>query len=270
VAEEFALNEGVGDGGAVDAYEGAGSAMAAQMDCHGDQFLACAGLAGDQDGAFGGSHPVDARIDILHDGTCADHAVAVHDLGGHPAVFLLQPPPSQGAFHSQQHPFQIDRLFEKIERPQPGRLDGTVDRGMAGDDHQRQARRQIGRLFEHLHAIQTGHGEVDETDVQPPGGDLLDRFVTVARHHDLVLLALQHGGQLRRECAVVLGDENTPLESLHNTFLFTQSGWAAGQKLWCRSSSGCRSRWCRPVIPGCSWPGAGPCPSLKLRLCIHQ
>ncbi|OPZ79060.1 MAG: hypothetical protein BWY77_01405 [bacterium ADurb.Bin431] len=260
MSEEFALDEGVGNGGAVDAHKGSGGAMAAQMDSHGDQFLARAGLAGDQNGALGGGHLVDARIDILHPRAGADHAVAVHDLGGHPVVLLLQLTPTQGALHGEQHPLQIDRLFEKIERPQPCRLDGAVDRGVAGNYHQRQVRGDADGFFEHLHAVQSGHGEIDEANIQLPAGDLPDRFVAVARQHDLIILPLEHRGQLSREGAVVLGDEHSPLYSLHTPLLIKQNGWADGQKPWYRSFYGCRSRWCRPGIQGCSWPEGVPYP----------
>ena len=62
VAEEFAFEEGFGDGGAVDGDEGAIASWAALVDGACDDFFAGTALATNEDGGRGGS---DARDELL-------------------------------------------------------------------------------------------------------------------------------------------------------------------------------------------------------------
>ena len=55
MAEQFAFQQGLGKGRAVHRDHLPGGALAAAMDRAGDQFLAGAGLAGDQDRGIGGT-----------------------------------------------------------------------------------------------------------------------------------------------------------------------------------------------------------------------
>ncbi len=67
VAEEFALQQGFGQGAAVDRNEALGGPVAALVDGPGDEFLAGAALAGNQDRGPGLGHPFHQGQDILHD-----------------------------------------------------------------------------------------------------------------------------------------------------------------------------------------------------------
>ena len=84
VAEELALQEGLGDGGAVDGQEGGLAAEAVLIDGPGDQFLAGPALAGDQDGHVLAGGAADGLVDRLHGGRPA------HDpVGGRVGGLLL-------------------------------------------------------------------------------------------------------------------------------------------------------------------------------------
>ena len=72
VAEEFAFVQFGGDGGAIDADERFLRPATAAMDFVGDQFLAGAGFAEDQDGGVGGGDEVDLTDDLLEGGALAD------------------------------------------------------------------------------------------------------------------------------------------------------------------------------------------------------
>ena len=63
VAEEFALEEGFGDGGAVDGDEGTVASWTALMDGACDDFFAGAALASNENGGRGWS---DARDELAH------------------------------------------------------------------------------------------------------------------------------------------------------------------------------------------------------------
>ena len=75
VAEELALQEGLGQRPAVDRHEAAAGARARVVDGAGDQLLAGAALAVDEDRRAGPRHAVDEREDGLHARALADDVV---------------------------------------------------------------------------------------------------------------------------------------------------------------------------------------------------
>ena len=76
VAEEFGFEQAFGDGGAVDGDEIFGGAVGELVDGAGDDFLAAAGFAGDEDGGVGAGDAADELEDVLHGGRLADHGFA--------------------------------------------------------------------------------------------------------------------------------------------------------------------------------------------------
>src|SRR5690606_28459361 len=66
VAEQLGFEQGFGNGGAVDRDEGLVGALTAGVDVFGNDFLAGAALAGDEDGGVGASDLVGHAHDALH------------------------------------------------------------------------------------------------------------------------------------------------------------------------------------------------------------
>ena len=77
VAEELGLEELEGEGGAVDLDEGALAAGGAVVDGAGDELLADAGLAPDEDGGIGVGDLIDHFLDGLHAGAVLEHPVVL-------------------------------------------------------------------------------------------------------------------------------------------------------------------------------------------------
>ncbi len=77
--EEFAFEEGRGDGAAVDGDEGFIGASGVAMDHAGDELFAGAGFAFDEDVGFGGGDLGEGLIDFDHAGGGADH-VGIGDI----------------------------------------------------------------------------------------------------------------------------------------------------------------------------------------------
>ena len=75
VAEEFALQQGLRKGSAVDGDEGVGGARRADVDGAGDQFFAGAAFAVDQNGAGGGGDGAHRLLELLHGAAGADDVV---------------------------------------------------------------------------------------------------------------------------------------------------------------------------------------------------
>ena len=76
VAEELALEQGLGNGAAVDGHEGPVGPVAALVDGLGDEFLAGAALAVDQDRGRGGGDLVHHLVDRAHARALADDVLA--------------------------------------------------------------------------------------------------------------------------------------------------------------------------------------------------
>ncbi|OPZ05947.1 MAG: hypothetical protein BWZ08_02381 [candidate division BRC1 bacterium ADurb.BinA292] len=104
VAEEFAFEDRLGEGGAVDLDEGLVGAEAVVVDRVGDQFLAGAALAADQDGGVALADLGDEVVDVLHDVGVAD------DVGRAEAIleFLLE----ALVFGEEAFAFLAERLAE--------------------------------------------------------------------------------------------------------------------------------------------------------------
>ncbi len=77
MAEQFAFQQVLRDGGAVDRDEGAGGALGLGVQVAGDDFLAHAALAGDQDRGVGGGHLVGHGDHRLHGRVAGDHRPVV-------------------------------------------------------------------------------------------------------------------------------------------------------------------------------------------------
>ena len=75
VAEQLALQQRLGDGGAVDRQERPGGPAAVLVDGAGDQLLAGAALAEDQHGDVLRGDPADRLVDLLHRRRAADEHV---------------------------------------------------------------------------------------------------------------------------------------------------------------------------------------------------
>ena len=145
VAEELALGEGVGDGGAVDGDEGAGVAGAPGVDEAGDQLLARAGLAFDEDG---GVSPPDLIEDgrggrrmaglsatkcagtamAIDTGTSATQSSAPHSFQATMTTACTQPVTSPTIVPSSSDPYVAGQPEER-DRRRHARPSGTTIRG---------------------------------------------------------------------------------------------------------------------------------------------
>ena len=134
VAEQFALEQRLGDRGAVDRQERLVGAVGVLVDRAGDQFLAGAALAEDQHGHVLGGDAADGLVDLLHGRRAADDRVGARrgDLGsvGSPktAGVACIRRSSNGLANDLLELVQIDRLEQVLERAALHRLDGGVGR----------------------------------------------------------------------------------------------------------------------------------------------
>jgi len=132
--EELAFEQRFGNRPAVDRDEGAVAARAGRVDPAGDQFLAHAALAGDEDGA---GRAGAARDLVAHNA----HREALADEGSvarfRRAALDPLPPDRFPVLHEVTHPqgedVQVERLLEVVAGAAPERGDRRVEARVAGD-----------------------------------------------------------------------------------------------------------------------------------------
>ena len=139
MAEQFAFEQVLRDGRAIDGDEGRGGAGAALVQALGQQFLARSARSQQHDRRAGGCHALDHAGDFQHLGRCRDQAAedgAIRaDPCGETAVLRLDAMQLEGATHDQSKLVDVDRLGVEIIRPALDRVQGTFACIVAaGDD----------------------------------------------------------------------------------------------------------------------------------------
>ena len=177
VPEELALEQRVVDRGTVDGDEPAIAPRADAVERARHELLAGAGLAGHERQAHVRGEAPDHPEEILHARAAADHPVelepprqvAFHRQDAAPAVDLLA--------HARQQliePAEVERLGQIVHRAELDRLDGGVDRRVAGHEHGLAMRVDIADRAQDVEAADLGHPQIDHHEVGPARLDQRD------------------------------------------------------------------------------------------------
>ena len=157
MAEQFALQEGVGQGGAIHFHEIAVTPGAVAVNGLRDELLPGAGFAYDEDRRVGPRHLLDGVEDFLHDPGIA------HDPGGSRAapqvVHLLNEAP---VFQSA-----LDLHLQLVVGPLLDGLHGSLHGAEGGHDDHRGVLVDVPGAPEDLQAIASRHFEVGHHEVEP-------------------------------------------------------------------------------------------------------
>src|SRR5580693_187810 len=118
MAEDFALHQGFWDCGTIDGDEGLGGARRKLVNGAGDNFLAGAGLSGDQHGSGTGSGHFDDAHDVLHGLGIADQiaestSIAQLALQNEEALFVASF--AEGAIEKSAKDWALQRLLDVPE-----------------------------------------------------------------------------------------------------------------------------------------------------------
>ena len=209
VAEEFALQQGFGQGAAVDRDAAFGGPVAALVDGPGDEFLAGAALAGNQDRGLRPGHPFHQGQDFLHDPGLS------HNVGE--AVlffqFLVQQAVGQdevAVFQGLGDGHQDFVVLEGLEDVIEGAFFHGRDRFFHGaershDDH-RQIRLELLQFVQELDAGHLGHLHVGEHEVQIGRGADLQGLNGAGGSQDLIAGLPQQGLHDGEIIAFVIND----------------------------------------------------------------
>ena len=169
VAEQLALDEALGEGGAVDAHERAGGARAFVVHELGHPLLARPALALHEHGERGVGnghgevqHLAQRRV-VGEDGAVA--APLPREPGAQRHHLCPQPVVAEGAREEGPQRGQVDGLDEVVVGPLAHRLDGALDRAVGGDEHDGGLGHAAVQVFEDREAVDGAHHQVHEREV---------------------------------------------------------------------------------------------------------
>ena len=173
IAEQLGLQQGLGNGDAVNDQKGFGRPEAVLIDGPGHQFLAGARIAPDQHRGVGGRHPADGLIDLLHGFALADDGIRGRGIRGHVQFHpgAHEAPRLQGLGDQGQDIRNLGGLEDVFEGPQLGGLDGGIRGAEGGHDDDRQLGLDLVDGPEGLQAAHPRHAHIHDHQVRelPPG-----------------------------------------------------------------------------------------------------
>ena len=165
VAEELALEQLVGDRGAVEGDERP-AAIGMVMDRAGDELLAGAGLALDQDRGVGRRHATDHLVDLLHGGGAADdELLALLELAPQALEVVRQTTELERAVDQHGDLIQVEGLRQVVVRAALGGLDRVGHRVLRGHDDDQRVDLLLARLGEDVEPRYVRHADVEEGNV---------------------------------------------------------------------------------------------------------
>ena len=203
MAEDLALHQIIGDGGAVDGDEGLVPPRARAVDGLGAELLAGAALAGNEDGGLRGGRAVDQPIDHLHPGRSADETViavaaAILPVGVDQA---RQPLALESVAQRHQKALGCERLDEEVVSAAAHRLDREVDRAVSGDDDHGDPGGLAAEPPQQVEPVHVGQVDVekDQIEIRPgrAGRGPLLRFRPAPPPHVRAASARHRAGQGR-------------------------------------------------------------------------
>ena len=166
MAEQFALDQVFGNGGAVDLDEHGVLAQALRVDGARRQFLAGAGFAVDQHAAVGGRHQRNLLAQRLHGNAVAhDHAARLELLLEF-QVLAAQPLGFDGVLQHDQRALDGERLFQEVEGAELGGAHRGLDVAVAGDHDDFGMVFALDQLLQRLQAVDAGQPDVEQDHVE--------------------------------------------------------------------------------------------------------
>ena len=211
VTEQFALEQGVGNGGAVDRDVRRVGARAQLVERLGDELLAGAGLAADQHRRVGRRGVLDHLIDLAHLGALADHRAeraVFAELAPQHAHLAQRRVALDDLAQQDPEPLQIDRLGEVVVRALLDGFDRRFDRALRRQDHGRDGIAAVVDPAEQIEASHLRHDQVGQDDGGMKRFDLREGLLAVGSHLDVEPPAANQLLETDARGAVVLDDQN--------------------------------------------------------------
>ena len=241
-------------GAAVDRDEHLVRARGVGVDGLGDQLLAGAGFARDQNGGAAGSHLGHQIQDAHHTLAAADdvgEAVALLEGALELGVLALQAMPGDDPFDLQQQLVVLPGLLEVIGGAGLERVHGHLSRSVGGDQEDGQFDVALPDLAEHLHARAVGHHQIEQHQVVVAIQGRPDALAAVDGQVDGIALQAQERLQALADVGFVVYNQNLPFGKnrggaldLRHALLSSPTGTPNGTASLPRAGFRPRSRHC--------------------------
>ena len=205
VPEELALEERLGERGAVDRHERPLAAQAVAVDGARDELLARAALARDQDGARARRDAGDGLVDLDHGRRAADHAAEL--LARLRQLGLRLRPTAEGPADRRAELLDVHRLADVVDRPRGDGQHRRVDRPERGHDHHRHLRPALAQPPEELEPVELRHADVEHRQVDRLLGSPRQGAARVGLPDDGRAVAAQHLGEQPARDRIVVDHE---------------------------------------------------------------
>ncbi len=209
--EELAVEQGLGEPGAVDRDESRVAQHAAQVDRPCDQLLAGAALAAQEHGAAVLADGLDQTIHRLHAGALPDQlaeAAQAPDLATERRVLALERRQVEHALQREQDLLRAGVLDEVVGGAELHGLDGGLDRPVAGEHHRGGGDAALVHGAQQVHAVHHRHLEVGQHDVEGDAREARERGLAMRRVLHLVSRSLEVLRQRAGHVELVLDEQD--------------------------------------------------------------
>jgi hypothetical protein len=209
VAEELAFDEVFGDGGAIEGDEGAGVAGAFAVERAGDELLAGAAFALDEDGGVGAGDAAEEGPEFLDGRALAEELTAgVFGVLAEEAVDLDEVGVLGGLLEDEIDLVRGEGFDEVVEGAVAHALDGGLDGAKAGDDDDEGALGAGGDGFEEVGAFAVREADIDEEEVEGIAGEACLGLGEGSDGRDLVAAEAELLFEVLADDEVVFEDED--------------------------------------------------------------
>ena len=197
-------------GGAIDHDERTAGAFRGAVQQPRHHFLADPGRAGDQDPRTGRRHPVDRLPQLIHRRGDAEKFVLA--AGPQPQFLDLtaQPGGFDGAFHRQQQPIGLERLFDEFVGALLDRRHGGLDGAVAAHHHHRHRWMVALDLGQDAQAVESAalQPDVQQHQAGAAGANRLDGGIAIGRVARLVAFVTEDPADQQADIGFVVDDED--------------------------------------------------------------
>ena len=212
MAKEFGLEEVLGEGGAIDGDEGLVLAGGVEMEGAGDQFLAGAAFALDEDGGVGIGYFCNEVVNLLHARTGANDVlglVLVLDDAAEVADFALVILVLQGALHGVEQFVDFEGLDDVIEGAGLEGHDGGLNGLVGGDHDEGSLGEDLATLLEDVQTADFFHLHVADDQFWRDGAQALDGALAGVARDGVVTTLPADGGDDIHHRGLIIDDHDS-------------------------------------------------------------
>ncbi len=211
VAEERGLEQLGGHGAGVDGDEGLVAARRVGVDGLGDELLAGAAFALDEDGGAAGRDLGDEVEDAQHGLALADdvgEVVALLEGALELEVFFFGAVAGDGGANVGEQLFVVPGLLDEVFRAGADGFDDVVDGAVGGDHDDRQLGLALLDLRQQLEAALAGQGEVEQHEIEVLAFEHAQALFAVAGHVDGVAFEREQHFERLADAGFVVDDQD--------------------------------------------------------------